>query len=198
METKEWLGLLSLLIGVIQYAPYCWSTFKGQIRPHAFSYYIWGLSSAIVFVAQYVEKGGAGSWVMGMSALACFLVGGLSARNGMNYISRGDWIALCVALASIPLWIITSNPLSAVIVLTIIDGSAYIPSVRKAYLHPDEDTPLTYIVGCGKHLFSLFALENYNLTTTLMPLFIVVANAMIIFLLFHRRRALQQTKMDIL
>jgi hypothetical protein len=194
VDIKEWLGFISLAVTVIQYVPYCWATFQGKLKPHTFSYFIWGISAGVVFVAQYADKGGAGTWARALSTVACLLVGVLSARKGIGYITRSDWVYLVAALVSIPLWVITRNPLSAVILITLIDALAYFPTFRKAYGQPHEDAPSTYIIGGAKHFFSLLALENYNLTTTLTSSMIVVANTAVIILLMWRRAALGKAK----
>ncbi|MCY1361974.1 hypothetical protein D9M69_486720 [compost metagenome] len=137
---KETLGAISLLVTLVQYIPYCRSIYRKQLRPHVFSYLIWGVSAGIVAVAQWSAEAGPGAWAMALVALLCFLVVGLSYRTGTRYISGGDWIAFIVAMLAIPIWVLTDNPLYAVVVVTLIDIAAFYMTMRKAIISPNEES----------------------------------------------------------
>src|SRR5580698_5703228 len=62
---KEILGASAILIGCISYVPYFRTIFSGKTKPHAFSWLVWGILTAIAFGGQIVGKGGAGAWVTG-------------------------------------------------------------------------------------------------------------------------------------
>ena len=59
------LGIIAVAIGFVGFAIYFRSIFKHNIKPHLFSWLIWGLSGGIVFVAQFLEGAGPGAWAMG-------------------------------------------------------------------------------------------------------------------------------------
>jgi hypothetical protein len=196
ISAKEWTGLFGIAVAAVQYVPYCWNIFRRKIRPHAFSYLIWAVAAAIVFAAQYSDNAGPGAWVLAFSACACFLATALSARQGFGYVRRGDWLALIAALASIPLWMATKNPFSAVMINTFIDMMAYVPTFRKAWHHPREDSCRQYGVGISKHTLSLLALAHYDLTTTLTSAMVIFFNSVTIALLLYRRAALRDREPD--
>ncbi len=82
MTSSEILGALAVTIGMIGYAPYLWSIFKGRTKPHLFSWFIWGVLTAIAFAIQISEGAGAGAWVTGITAAVCFLITALSIKYG--------------------------------------------------------------------------------------------------------------------
>ena len=109
---KEILGALSAIIGCIGYIPYFRGIFLGKTKPHAFSWFIWGLIMAIVFAVQIVEKGGPGSWNTVLSAIACFSIAILALFYGKRTFPLFDWIILVAAILTHPL--ITSIELSMI------------------------------------------------------------------------------------
>jgi hypothetical protein len=139
MTLKDVFGLLSLTLFVVSYVPYARSIFVANTKPHAFTWLVWGAVMAIAFVAQLSDKAGAGSWATGLSAAFCLGIGVVALFRGEKHITRGDWVAFVVTLLAIPLWVVTSDPLWSVLLVTGIDAVAYYPTFRKSYAKPDEE-----------------------------------------------------------
>jgi hypothetical protein len=187
---KEVLGALATAIAVYGYVPYLRDTFRGRTKPHAFSWLVWGLMTGIGFVAQVVEGGGAGTWVMGFTALACGVIFVSALFLGEKDITRLDWLCLAGAAVSILLWIITDDPLLSVILITVIDVFGCIPTFRKSYSKPYEETLVTYVLSSVKSAFGLLALQRFTVVTALYPFALVVINAAFVMLFVVRRRQL--------
>ena len=114
--SQQFLGGLAVALGLFGYVFYVRGILQSKVKPHAFSWFVWGLLTAIAFVAQIAEGGGAGAWVTGVTALCSFgfaLVGlGASSRI---LIGKSDWIFFIASLLTIPIWYFTGNPLWSVI-----------------------------------------------------------------------------------
>jgi hypothetical protein len=191
LTSKQAWGYAALLVGVAGHIIYWRSLLNGQSRPHAFSWFVWGLLTAIAFVAQYVKQAGPGSWVMGFTALSCLSIAAMAVKYGEKHVTRSDWAAFIAALAAIPLWYVTEDPLSAVILVTVIDMFGYYPTFRKSYYKPQEEAAFTYFLGTLKFVMSLFALKNYSAVTLLYPIAIIIANTLFIAMVAWRRRVLR-------
>ena len=185
--TTEMFGIASLAVTLVQYVPYCWKTYAGRLRPHVFSYIIWGFGSAIVAAAQWTAGAGPGAWAMALVACLCFLVVALSLRGGVQYVTRTDIGAFACALLALPIWYVTSDPLFAVIVITLIDVAAFCMIFNKARKHPDEDSVLFYVVAMLQYVLSIAAMENLNVTTLLNPVALVVCALSVIFAMWRNR-----------
>lgn len=72
---KPLLGIIAVGLGLTAYIIYIHSTLKDKIKPHAFSWLLWTLTTAIVFIAQFMKGGGAGSWSTGVTCIVCFAIG---------------------------------------------------------------------------------------------------------------------------
>lgn len=189
MTTAALFGLLSVAAMLAARLTYFASIWQGKTRPHAFSWFIWGVISSIGFAAQFAEGAGAGAWARGFGAATCFLLVFISLFRGEKNITRADWITLAVALSAIPLWILTKTPVWSVILVCLIDTIGYLPTVRKSWSKPQSESALSYSIGSLGAFLTLLAIENYTVSTWLYPAVLVASNgAMALFLLNRRSR----------
>ena len=184
MSAVVFFGLLSTALMLASRATYFYSIYKGETKPHAFSWLIWAVISCIGFAAQFAEGAGAGSWARGVSALTCIILVFIGFKWGEKNITRSDWATLVVAFLAVPLWIITETPLWSVILVVIIDTIGYIPTIRKVWRNPHQETPVSYILSCLCALFSLAAIEHYTPSTWLYPLALTITNAIMFMLIY--------------
>ncbi|NJM35618.1 MAG: hypothetical protein HC850_14000 [Rhodomicrobium sp.] len=119
LTQQELLGAIAVAIGLISYVPYAFGLSSGKVKPHTFSWVLWGLHSAIVTVAQLAAGSGPGAWVTALTAIGSFAVAIISWRR-RTAITRSDWVALAVGLSVIPLWFLTEDPLLSVIIIAVL------------------------------------------------------------------------------
>lgn len=192
LVSPEFLGGIAVAIGLFGYAFYVRGILQGKVKPHAFTWFVWGLLTAIAFVAQITEGGGAGAWVTGVTAFCsfCFALIGLGASSRI-FITKSDWVFFVGALLTIPIWYLTGDPLWSVIVITVTDAVAFAPTFRKAFYHPTTENAPTYALSGLKFIISLLALESFTWTTALYPASLVLANLAFVAMIIWRRRHTQ-------
>lgn len=187
---KTIIGLVAVAIAAISYVPYFKDVFAGKTKPHAFSWLVWGVLNAVIFAGQVADGGGAGAWVVGFTAVVTLGIFVLSLKKGEKDIRLFDWFCLVAAgLAIIP-WIVTENPLASVILITIIDLLGFIPTIRKSYHEPHQETLVTYVLSTVKYFFGIVALQNYSAVTLVFPIAMVAIHIIFITLLVVRRKQL--------
>ncbi len=190
--SSEVLGAIGVLIGLAGYLVYFHGIFKGRIKPHAFSWLVWGILTLIGFIAQVVDGAGPGSWVTGFTAVMSFVLFfvGLGASS-RALIVKSDWIFFIATLLAIPPWYLTGDPMWSVIIITIIDAGAFIPTFRKAYEHPQTESVFHASSAGIKFVFGIFALHHFSMTTVLYPASLVLMNGIFVFMLLWRRQTLK-------
>lgn len=193
-EIMSALAVISVAIVLYQYIPYVISVFKGKTRPHIFSWFIWGVLTAIAFFGQVVDDAGPGAWVTGFTAAGCLLICMLCYKYGEKTITRSDWISFICGLAAIPLWLVTNNPLTAMLVITVVDALAFYPTLRKSWHKPYEELLQTYALSGTKFLLAIFALENFTPTTWLYPVSLVLMNYGFCVIILWRRNSLKNDR----
>ena len=188
MEYKNILGAIAVAITFVSFIWYFRDVFYGQTKPHLFSWLVWGLLELIAYFAQVAKGAGPGAWVTVSSGLLCLCVFVIAIPRGEKNITRLDWISFLGALFGLALWIITKNPLSAVVLASFTDFLGFIPTFRKAYHKPQEETVILYASSCVKLVLAMIALHSFNLTTSLYPASLLVTNALFVTMVLIRRK----------
>lgn len=185
----EALGIFTVLFSFIGYFLYFRSIFRNETKPHPFTWAVFTIIDATVFVAQISNGGGPGAWVIGVAAVLNFFVVILSLNKGEKRITRVDWATFILALAGILLWWITSEALSAVLLAGLSDALAKIPTLRKAYSRPNEESLSIWSLDLIKFSLSIAALSTITMTTAFFQAEALLTNALlVVFILFRRRQ----------
>lgn len=187
---KETLGISAVVIGFIGYVPYFRTIFSGKTKPHAFTWLVWGVLTAIAFGGQVVDGGGAGAWVTGFTAIISFVIFILGLVKGEKDFPLADWLCLAGCMVALALWAITNDPILAIVLITVIDILAFIPTFRKSYSKPYSEPAFTYALSGLKFLVSLFALQQLSAVTVLYPASLVLTNGLFVLLLLVQRKRL--------
>lgn len=191
MMYKELLSAVAIALTFIAFFPYIRSILQGKTKPHVFSWLIFGSTTFVVFLAQLADKGGAGAWPIGVSGIITVYVAFLAYRKKSDItITRMDWLFFIIAMTSLPLWYVTSDPLWAVVILTTVDTFGFGPTFRKAYVFPYDEQMTFFALMAVRNLIAIMALEHYSLTTVLFPAVTGAACLVLILMVVYRRRIL--------
>lgn len=192
MEYKYILGILATIVAFVSYIPYFRNIFRGKTKPHAFSWLVWMILAAMTFFAQISQGAGAGAWVTGFTALICLGVFLLALKRGEKKIVLFDWFCLASAILILIFYILTNDPLLSIVLIIAVDTLGFVPTVRKSYLRPYEETLSLYAVNCIKFTLSLAALENFTVVTALYPATWLAMNILFSAMLVIRRKQLKE------
>jgi len=187
---KEILGSIAALLAIAQSIPYIIDIFRGRTKPHLYTYLIWSIVTAIAFLGQAKAGGGPGAWTTGVMAAISVGVLLLCVRYGTKDITNLDGVFLAGAMAAIALWLVTNDPLSSVVLATLIDVLAFFPTIRKTYRDPRSETLISYIANLFRHPLSILALASYSLTTVIYPAGLFVINAILVTIIVVRRKSI--------
>jgi hypothetical protein len=189
MSYKELLSAVAIVITFVAYLPYIRLILKGTVRPHVFSWVIWGTTTFVVFLAQLEDDGGAGAWPIGVSGVITIVIALLAyIKRADVRITKTDWLFFGSAMTSLPLWYFTSDPLWAVVILTTVDLFGFGPTLRKVYAQPHSESLLFYFLFALRNAIAIAALENYSTTTLLFPVLTAIACLLLVVMAGYRRR----------
>jgi hypothetical protein len=191
---KQLLGTLAVALTFALFLPYIRSIRRNETRPHVFSWVIWAVGTLTVCFAQ-LAGGGGSAWVIGVSGLITIYIAVLAySKRGDTQITRTDWIFFVAALSALPCWFLTSNPLWAVVTLTIVDLLGFGPTIRKAYAHPHDENAGFFALSALRNLLVVGALEHYSVTTVLFPAAVGIACLLLALMLLYRRRLVDRVR----
>lgn len=189
MLNKSLFSSIAIVITLIAFLPYIRAIFKSAIRPHVFSWIIWGTTTFVVFFAQLQGHAGVGAWPIGVSGGISILIAILAYFKRADIsITKTDWLFFVAAMSSLPIWYFTADPLWAVVILTTVDLLGFGPSIRKAWIAPYSESMLFFFWFALRNLIVILALEYYSLTTILFPAVIAGACILLVGLLLYRRQ----------
>ena len=197
MTIKEALSAIAIALTLAAFLPYIRDIIQEEIRPHVFSWVIWGSTTCVVFGAQLQAGGGAGAWAIGVSGTITILIAILAYLKRADIaITKIDWCFFTAAMSSLPLWYFTADPLWAVVVLTVVDLLGFGPTIRKVYAAPNSESLGFFGLFAVRNSVVVLALESYSVATVLFPAAITVACLMLMLLIFYRRRVSEQQNAD--
>ena len=187
----EILGLIGIALSVYAYVPYYLGIWRGRVKPHFFTWFLWSLMSGICFFAQVADHAGPGAWITGATSILTLTVAITALKYGEKHITRADWIMFILGVSAIPLWVVTNDPLLSVIIVSLVDALAYGPTLRKSWAKPHEEAVQTYVVSLAVFLLGFLALANITWTTALYPATMMTMNIVFIATAMGRRYALR-------
>lgn len=191
MAYKTTASTLATALTVAAYLPYLRSITRGQVRPHMFTWIIWGTVTLLAFIATLQAGGGKGAWVLGLSAGVSFLVAKLAhVKRADVSVTRLDGAFLVAAFAAIPLWLLARDPLWAVCLLTLIELLGFGPTFRKTWHAPSSESASFLGILIVRNALILAALESYAVVTVLFPAVAAIACLALLAMMLWRRRAL--------
>lgn len=119
---KELASGAAVAITVFGTGPYLIGMLRGRIRPHAFTWLVWTVTTLIVFVGQIVGGGGIGAAAAGASAFVGLVVSGYAFWRGDRAYTQLDWLCLAGAAVALVVWGFAGGPLSALILIALVDA----------------------------------------------------------------------------
>lgn len=185
---KPYFGVIAICLGLSAYIIYISGTLKNKIKPHAFSWLLWTLTTAVVYIAQVTKGGGAGSWSTGFTCTVCLAIGIISLFKYDKAYTLSDMLFIGVALLALLPWFFTKDPTASIVLIASIDVLGYGPTLRKSYYYPDEEKAISFGLNSIKHLFSLLALGNYIVATWIYPASQIFMNGLVVVLILIRRK----------
>lgn len=186
---KDIIGTVAVVLTFVGYIPYIVDTIKGKTKPHIYTWFIWGLVTAIAFGLQIADKAGPGAYTTLAAAIVCFIIFLFGLRQGNKDITSSDSVFFLLSLLALVLWLFAKQPVLSVILVSVIDMLGFVPTVRKSWHKPHEETLISYLTNTFRFGLALFALERYTLVTMLYPVTWIIANGLFsVFLIVRRGR----------
>lgn len=187
-KMKLIFSIVSIVIAIISYIPYFKDIFKNKTKPHLFSWFIFSITTGIIFALQTKGGAGVGGWITLILAFIFFAIFVLSFKYGTKDVKVIDIVFLILAILAIPIWLIADQPIISVVLLTTIDMLGFAPTIRKSWHSPYSETLSMYVITLIRYILVFPSLEKYNTLTLLFPVVWFIANVILVIVLINRRK----------
>lgn len=192
---KEVASGAAFVFTLLIFVPYILSIKRKKTVPHYFSWMVWAFGTFVVFFAQLSDGAGIGAWPIGFSACMTCYVAYLSFQvRSKIEITAHDRVLFGLAILAVPAWVIASDPIWAVAFLTLADLLGFGPTLRKAYVRPNEEHVGFFILAGVRNALVIVALEHYSWTTFLFPAAVGLGCVLVAGLIVLRRAAVSRKK----
>ena len=178
MFTKEIFAIVAAILAIVGNVPYLRDVVTKRVEPHPYTWLVWTIVSLVTFFGQVAKGAGIGALPTFVAEFFTIIIFFFSLRYGWHHIRKIDTIFLACALLGLIPWALTKDPTISVIVVVSIDLIAFMPTLRKTWLHPHTETPLLYSMNVLRHVLALFSLQAYNIATTLHSIAMITANSL--------------------
>ncbi len=181
----RYIVFLGSMINIILTFSYIKEVAKGAVKPNRITWLMWSIAPFIATIAAITNGVGLAVlpvFMAGFTPLLVFIVSFLN-KNSYWKLSRQDYLCGVMSLIALIVWHVTKNPEYAIIFSIISDGLAAIPTLIKAWKYPHTESVIAFVGGLILALSSFFAITSWNFSSLAFPIYLVVLNAIVIFIL---------------
>ena len=184
---KFYIAIIAAFLAIVGNVPYLRDILKKRVQPHPYTWFVWSIVSCIIFFGQLAKGAGVGAIPTAASEIFTVIIFLFSLRYGFKNIRPIDTLFLIIALAGIVPWILAHDPTISVIIAVSIDLAAFVPTLRKTWVHPKSETFMLYSMNVLRHILMLASLQAYNIATTLHSIVMITTNTIMTGMILGRR-----------
>jgi hypothetical protein len=167
VDSKLIFSVVAFVVTFIAYFFYVKDIFLHKTKPHTYTWWIWIITTSIAALGIWEGGGKFGLFGILATLIAIVFISILSIRYGTKDVTRLDSFILVLALFSVFVWWKLDELWLSVVMVSMIDILAYIPTYRKSFKCPCQETVIFWIGLAMANLFTFLALSEYNLLTVL-------------------------------
>jgi hypothetical protein len=159
------LATLSSIVGIVCFVPYIRDIFRHTTKPHSYTWLIWGILQSIAAAAMWSAGAGVAVASSTIGAALCIFIFLLSLKYGTKDIKTFDTVCLIGALLALVVYLFLHDALLSIILVTLIDFTAFLPTLRKTFVEPETETASTHLLSGASNALAIGALASFNITT---------------------------------
>jgi hypothetical protein len=161
---------------------YIRSMFGGQTKPNRVTWFMWCIAPFVATAAEVSDGVGWAVLPVFMSGLCPFLIFTSSFFTKEAYWKNTAFDLSCGGLSTVALllWYVTSNPNIAIVFAIVSDALAGVPTMLKAWRHPESESAWPYIIGMFAPLTSFAVLASWSFSGVAFPAYLAVINVLIV------------------
>jgi len=151
---------------------------KGRVKPSLVSWFFWGLTAMIAFVAQLYQHVGMQAWTtfaVGIGPVTVFILALVKGRYDKHFSPTDIWCGALTCIG-ITLWLLTKQPLVALTMALLADFVSGIPTIVKCYRRPHTEQALPYCLSVASMVVTLGTLQEWRFADWAFPAYILLTN----------------------
>ncbi|OGH94197.1 MAG: hypothetical protein A2538_01545 [Candidatus Magasanikbacteria bacterium RIFOXYD2_FULL_41_14] len=176
---------------------YLRNTLRGVTKPNRVSFLMWGIAPLISTAAAILAGVG---WAILPTFLAGFgpliiFVASFANKNAYWKLGFFDYICGLLSASALVLWVVTNNPLLAILFALLSDVAAAIPTLIKSWNFPETETAVSYVTSGFSAFTGFFAVQRGDISEYIFGLYIITMNIIILSFLYRKKIAAKFVKL---
>lgn len=186
METL--LTAIGSVIVAVSFLPYLRDTVKGKVKPRIASWATWSLISVIATIAALSKDAYASAALTGSGSVVEILVLFFALKSGDKTYELIDGICQTIAIFGVAAWLLTSNPVWAILFNILADIFAAIPTFYHAWIAPYEEAWKPFIYWSFGSFLTIFGIHEFNFINAGFPIYFTLIALTIGGFIFTRQK----------
>lgn len=186
----HWLVILSSLISLSGGISYVRGINRGDAKPNLVTWFMWALAPLIGVGAAISAH--ADLWGVVRIFLAGFIplmVIFAVFNNPRSYwkLTTFDFLCGACSLIALIIWLVIDKPVIAVLFAAIGDAFAGLPTITKAWKHPETENGLTYVASLVSVCLVLPSIQIWNIENSSFQIYLLIVNIILIYSVYRKR-----------
>lgn len=176
----------------IGYFFYLKDMFLGTSKPHLFTWLIWAITWFTWFGIQALNGWWYWSLIMLYFAVIPSIIVVYALFKWEKNIENIDYLFLSIAAISLIFWLVLEAPLVSILLLLSIDIMAYLPTVRKSFMQPFDETLSLFGLVNIWYIASIITFDEKIFLNYSYPAALIFINTLFIGYILIRRKRLSK------
>lgn len=178
---------LSNILVFLAYILYIHSILANKAKPHRTTRLVIFLITGLATLALFAQGNQTAIWLAGVSMIMSLIILLLSFKYGMGGWAKIDILSLVIAAIGIAVWRVTDNPQLGLFASILADFSGVVPTLIKTYHQPETEDWIFFALGATGSLLNLLSVRTWTLEEFSYPLYLLLINSYIVFLVLRKR-----------
>ncbi len=178
MIDQNWV-FLAVAINLVGAIIYAYTVVNGKTQPNRVTWFILSFAPLLAFAAMMFQgvsfRESIFTLATGISPLIIF-ISTFFAKQPKWEITKFDLTCGALSIAGFLLWIILKEGNVAITFAILADGLAFLPTLVKAFRHPETESPYAFMMGTVAALIALAILTTYDFKHLAFPAYILIAD----------------------
>lgn len=185
----QYLVLLGALVNLTGTFAYLKDTLLGKTKPNRISWLMWTIAPFIATVAAISDGV---RWAILPTFMAGFcpllvLIASFINKKAYWKLEKFDYLCGLFSALALIFWIITKDPIVAIIFAIASDAFASVPTLTKAWKHPETETGISYVASMFSALTSFAAIKVWSFSGYGFGLYLVIINFLLASSIYHKK-----------
>lgn len=186
LEYLVFVGAFAALIACFSYIR---SMFRGKAKPNRVSWLMWSIAPMIATAAAISNGVGWAVLPVFMSGFSPLLIFIFSFKIKKAYWKLTSFDYGCGILSGLAIvfWIITKEPNVAILFAIASDGLAAVPTLIKAWHHPETESGWPFIAGLFSAMTTFAAAKIWTFSEYAFPIYLIIIDILLIYSIYRKK-----------